>query len=154
MSRDITKPTKWVCAQPRLRSAWASAQSDQEFSLSAWRNHGSLATHHAHSEGSDQTGWMLRLIWVVAGRRVNLLVFRHVAAHVTVALCVLIHEYCPPYISGEKANLAKTREKQENAHDAHWSAYYRNLVSNSGGLFAFRKQTTLLFAQSLEPAIT
>ena len=23
------KPTKWVCAQRRLRSAWASAQSDQ-----------------------------------------------------------------------------------------------------------------------------
>ena len=29
MSRDITKPTKWVYAQRRLRSAWASAQSDQ-----------------------------------------------------------------------------------------------------------------------------
>ena len=27
MSRDMTKPTKWVCAQ--RRSAWASAQSDQ-----------------------------------------------------------------------------------------------------------------------------
>ena len=29
LSRDMTKPTKWVCAQLRLRSAWASAQSDQ-----------------------------------------------------------------------------------------------------------------------------
>ena len=29
MSRDMIKPTKWVCAQRRLRSAWASAQSDQ-----------------------------------------------------------------------------------------------------------------------------
>ena len=29
LSRDMTKPTKWVCAQRRLRSAWASAQSDQ-----------------------------------------------------------------------------------------------------------------------------
>ena len=27
LSRDMTKPTKWVCAQRRLRSAWASAQS-------------------------------------------------------------------------------------------------------------------------------
>ena len=27
MSRDMTKPTKWLCAQRRLRSAWASAQS-------------------------------------------------------------------------------------------------------------------------------
>ena len=25
----MTKPTKWVCAKRRLRSAWASAQSDQ-----------------------------------------------------------------------------------------------------------------------------
>ena len=25
MSRDMSKPTKWVCAQRRLRSAWASA---------------------------------------------------------------------------------------------------------------------------------
>ena len=29
MSHDMTKPTKWVCAQRWLRSAWASAQSDQ-----------------------------------------------------------------------------------------------------------------------------
>ena len=29
VSRDMTKPTKWVCAQWRFRSAWASAQSDQ-----------------------------------------------------------------------------------------------------------------------------
>ena len=29
MSHNMTKPTKWVCAQRRLRSAWASAQSDQ-----------------------------------------------------------------------------------------------------------------------------
>ena len=28
-SRDMTRPTKWLCAQRRLRSAWASAQSDQ-----------------------------------------------------------------------------------------------------------------------------
>ena len=28
LSHDMTKPTKWVCAQRRLRSAWASAQSD------------------------------------------------------------------------------------------------------------------------------
>ena len=29
LSRDMTKPTMWLCAQRRLRSAWASAQSDQ-----------------------------------------------------------------------------------------------------------------------------
>ena len=29
LSRDMTKPTKWLCTQPRVRSTWASAQSDQ-----------------------------------------------------------------------------------------------------------------------------
>ena len=38
LSRDITKPTKWVCAQRRLRSAWASVQSDQSLrcALNGW----------------------------------------------------------------------------------------------------------------------
>ena len=44
-----------MCAQRRLRSTWASAQSDQSL-LSAWRTVWSLATHKAHSEDSDQTG--------------------------------------------------------------------------------------------------
>ena len=69
MSRDMTNPTKWVCAQRRLRSAWASAESGQSLSLSAWRKLGSLATHWAHSEDSDQT-----VIWVFAGRKLILLV--------------------------------------------------------------------------------
>ena len=45
-----------------------------ESSLSAWRNLGSLATHWAHSEDSDQTGRMPRLIWVFAWRRLILFV--------------------------------------------------------------------------------
>ena len=45
-----------------------------ESSLSAWRNLGSLATHWAHSEDSDQTGRMPRLIWVFAERTLILLV--------------------------------------------------------------------------------
>ena len=57
----------WLCAQRRLRSAWASAQTDQS-SLSAYRSIRFLATHWAHSEDSDQTGRMPRLIWVFAGR--------------------------------------------------------------------------------------
>ena len=65
MSRDMTKQTKWVCAQ-RLRSGWAS-------SLSAWRKIGSLATHLAHSKDFDQIGRMPRLIWVFAWRTPTLL---------------------------------------------------------------------------------
>ena len=64
----------YMCAQRSLRSAWASAQSDQS-SLSAWRSIGSLATQWAHSEDSDQTGRMPRLIWVFAGRTGHLVGF-------------------------------------------------------------------------------
>ena len=62
LSHDMTRPTKWVCIRP----VWS------ESSLSAWRNLGSLATHWGHSEDSDQTGWMPRLIWVFARRIVTL----------------------------------------------------------------------------------
>ena len=58
-----------MCAQWRLGSTWASAQSHQS-SLSTWRKLGSLATHGVHSEDSVQTGWMPRLILVFAGRTV------------------------------------------------------------------------------------
>ena len=51
-----------------IRPVWS------ESSLSARRKLGSLATHWAHSEDSDQTGRMPRLIWVFAGRTVILLV--------------------------------------------------------------------------------
>ena len=50
-----------LCAQQRLRSAWASTQSDQS-SLSAWRNTGPLTTYCVHSEDSDQTEH-LSLCW-------------------------------------------------------------------------------------------
>ena len=46
-----------------------------ESSLSAWRNHGSISIHWVHSEDSDLTGWIPRLIWVFAGRTLILLAF-------------------------------------------------------------------------------
>ena len=73
LSHLMTKPTKWLCTQQRLRSAWASAWCDQS-SMSTWRKLGSLATHTAHSENSDRTGRMPRLIWIFAGCTVILLV--------------------------------------------------------------------------------
>ena len=48
-----------MCAQWRLRSAWASAQADQSL-LSAWRKHGSLATIWAHMQ------WRLWWDWADA----------------------------------------------------------------------------------------
>ena len=56
----IIRATSWqnqqngMCNQQRLRSAWASAQSDLSL--------------HCHSKDSDQTGRMSRLIWIFAGR--------------------------------------------------------------------------------------
>ena len=80
ISHNMTKPTKWLCPQQRLRSAQASTQSDQS-SLSTWRKLGSLATHWAHIEDSDQTGQMSRLIWVFAGRTLILLVLSCHSSH-------------------------------------------------------------------------
>ena len=57
-----------------MRPVWS------ESSLSAWRKLGSLATHWTHSEDSDQTGRMPRLIWVFAGRTA-LCWFCHVAGN-------------------------------------------------------------------------
>ena len=65
----MTKPTKWVCAKRRLRSAWHPPSLIRVFAV-----HMNLATHWAHSEDSDQTGWMPRLIWVFAVRTLILLV--------------------------------------------------------------------------------
>ena len=70
----MTKPTKrHVCPAKNqislgIRLVWS------ENSLPTWRKLGSLATHWAHSEDSDQTGRMPRLIWVFAGFTVILLV--------------------------------------------------------------------------------
>ena len=49
----MTKPTKWVCAQRRLRSAWHLPSLIKVFAV-----HMNLATYWAHSEDSDQTGWI------------------------------------------------------------------------------------------------
>ena len=84
MSRLMTKPTKWQCAQRRLRSAWASAQSDQslrcphEESLGPWlpieltaKTDQTLRMPRlirVFAGDSDQTGQMRMLIWVFAGR--------------------------------------------------------------------------------------
>ena len=74
LSHDMTKPTKCVCAQWRLRSAWASAQSDQSLHCSAQWVAKDPRFLHADSEDSDQTGPMPRLIWVFAGHTPVLLV--------------------------------------------------------------------------------
>ena len=74
ISRDMTKPTKWVCAPAKTQISLGIRPVWSESSLSAWRKLGSLATYWAHSEDSDQTGRMPRLTGVFAGRTLILLV--------------------------------------------------------------------------------
>ena len=56
-----------MCTQWRLRSAWASAQSDQSLHCAQWvaKDPSFL---HVDSKDSDHTGHMPRLIWVFPGR--------------------------------------------------------------------------------------
>ena len=74
MSRIVTKPTKWHVRPAKTQISLGIRLVWSESSLSTWKKLGSLATHWAHSEDSDQTGRMPRLIWVFAGRTVTLLV--------------------------------------------------------------------------------
>ena len=67
MSHLMTKSTKWHVHPMKTQISLGLRRVWSESSLCAWRKLGSLATHWAHSEDSDQTGWMPRLIWVFAG---------------------------------------------------------------------------------------
>ena len=75
MSRDMTKPTKWLCAQRRLRSAWASTKSYQSLRCAL---NGKLRTQafFMRTANSDQTWWMPRLIWVFAKQSVGFVMSR------------------------------------------------------------------------------
>ena len=65
MSYDMTKPTKWVYTQWRLRSAWASAQSDQRFRCpyKAWVLRYPLSTQRRHWSDWADAQADLRLCW-------------------------------------------------------------------------------------------
>ena len=60
-----THTTNGMCTQQRLRSSWASSQSDQSLLCIHWvaKDPSFL---HMDREDSDQTGQMPRLIWVSA----------------------------------------------------------------------------------------
>ena len=70
------KTNKMICAPAKSQISLSIRPVGSESSLCAWRNLGSshVANHWAHSEDSDQTGRMPRLIWVFAGRTSFLLV--------------------------------------------------------------------------------
>ena len=68
MSRNTTKQTKWHVHPDKTQISLGIRPVWSESSLSPLRHLGPLATHRVHSEDSDQTGQMPRLIWVFAGR--------------------------------------------------------------------------------------
>ena len=82
-----------ICAQRRLRSAWADVL------LSAWRNLGSLATHWAHSEDSylDSADVQadLSLCWV--------------------QVILLVVSSCSSYVSSERLRLACTSVESDQS---------------------------------------
>ena len=80
MSRLVTKPTKWHVHPVKTQISLGIHPVWSE-SLFAWRKHGSLATHWAHSEDS-QIGLMPRLIWVFAGCTSISLVLSRCGSHV------------------------------------------------------------------------
>ena len=61
----MTKPTKWLCAQRKFRSAYASAQSDQSLPCPIEESLGPKLTIKRPAK---------TLIWVFAERTVTLLV--------------------------------------------------------------------------------
>ena len=50
MSRDMTKPSKWLMCPAKTKISLGFRPVWSESSLSAWRKLVSLATHWAHSE--------------------------------------------------------------------------------------------------------
>ena len=88
LSRIVTKPTKWRVRPAKTQISLGIRPVWSESLLSAWRKLGSLATHWAHSEDSDQTGWIPRLIWVFAGRTC------HFVGFVTMRLIYVFYYNC------------------------------------------------------------
>ena len=86
MSRIVTKPTDWHVRLAKTQISLGIRPVWSESSLSAWRMLGSLATHWVHSEDSDQTGRMPRLIWVFAGHTF------HFVGFVTMRLIMLYRD--------------------------------------------------------------
>ena len=68
LSLSTTKLTKRYVRPATTQIILGIRQAWIESSLFTWRSIGSLDSHWAHSEDSDQTGLLPRLIWVFAGR--------------------------------------------------------------------------------------
>ena len=63
LSRLMIKPTKWHMRPAKTLISLGVCPAWSESLLSTWRKLWFVATHWVHSEDSDQTGWMPRLIY-------------------------------------------------------------------------------------------
>ena len=74
MSRNMTKQTKWPVRPAKIQISLGIRPVWSKSSLCARRKLWSWVAHWAHSEDSDQSGRMPRLIRVFVGRTATLLV--------------------------------------------------------------------------------
>ena len=88
MSHLMTKPIKWHVRPAKTQISLGIRRVWSESSLSAWRKIRSLDTYWAHSEDSDLTGRMPRLIWVFNGAQIILLVLSRGSSYITHAKCL------------------------------------------------------------------
>ena len=75
LSHLMTKPTKWPVHPAKTHISLGICPVWSESLLSAWRKLEILATHWVHSEDSDHTGRIPKLIWIFSlGTHATLLV--------------------------------------------------------------------------------
>ena len=122
---DMNAPTK-IQVSLHIRTV------ESECSLPTRRNFASLASQNAHSEDSDQTAWMHKLIWIFAGYiclKVYLLM-----------LCsyVFIHQlYCP---SRWLMGIMKRRRAFLFFSSTHCKPYTASMTDYPQHMFSWRNK--------------
>ena len=133
MSRLMKQTTKWHVHQAKTQINLGICPVWSESSLSAWRKLGSLATHWVHSEDSDQSRRMPRLIWVFAGRTVILLVLSWGGSYA--------NEYClitgNPTIGPRRTLIATSVRHSATCCDEKWLMIYIVLTLNILSLWIY-----------------
>ena len=81
LSHRTTKPTKRPLRPAKTQISLGICPVWSESSPSTWRNIGPLTTYWVHSQDSDHTGQMPRLIWVFRWAHMSFCWFCHAAAH-------------------------------------------------------------------------
>ena len=113
----MTKPTKWHVSLAKTQISLGIRPVRSESSLSAWKKLGSLATHWALSEDSDQTWRMPRLIWGFARRT------SHFVGFVTRRLFCSVNKFHRQLWASIVCDIffyVYIQNKNTIAHNLHW----------------------------------